>query len=419
MRPASEPIPAASPEPGRDDNDPVGREAVLNILGGFLVLFTVWGLPISFGAFQLFYVLEYIPQFSPSTISWIGTTQGFFLITTGLISGPLFDFGYFRTVMWFGTLLTTFGLMMQSLADTFYQLLLSQGVCVGIGCGLLYLPSLSLLGTRFKQRRATAMGIATAGIGVGGICYTLAFQRLIQTTTYGWTTRALGLIALFSLIIAMASFGKVQPRSSVGKRTIFDPAAMKNQHFLLFAASQFFVFLGYIVPLICIPTMARVGFRASNKLSTSVLLLTHATSAIGRLFAAVATFQVPIMPLWITSCVISGVLCFACIRINSIAGFWAFAGLYGFFTGAVISLPPSIFPRLCPDPTKVGTWMGMSWSGTGIAYLIGTPAAAALIKLETANFVGALAWSGGMLIGGSVFLCVLWYKLPPQHAHTT
>lgn len=57
--------------------------------------------------------------------------------------------------------------MMLSLAREYYQILLAQGVCVGIGSAILYVPSISLVASRFQQRRPLAMFIATTGTAFG------------------------------------------------------------------------------------------------------------------------------------------------------------------------------------------------------------------------------------------------------------
>ncbi len=56
---------------------------------------------------------------------------------------------------------------MLSLASEYYQVLLAQGVCVGIGSAMLYVPSISLVASRFERRRALAVFVATSGTAVG------------------------------------------------------------------------------------------------------------------------------------------------------------------------------------------------------------------------------------------------------------
>lgn len=127
------------------------------------------GFTLAFGAFQTYYEHTLLPNSSASTISWIGTIQSYLLITIGILSGPLFDLGYFRPMLIIGNFFVVFGIFMLSLAKEYYQVFLAQGVCMGLGAGLLYVPSLALVGLSFSRKRAMAMGIVTSGIAVGKI----------------------------------------------------------------------------------------------------------------------------------------------------------------------------------------------------------------------------------------------------------
>lgn len=72
--------------------------------------------------------------------------QAWLLILVGVLSGPLFDLGYFRPMLYLGNFLVVFGIMMLSLCTKYWQVFLAQGVCMGLGAGLLYIPSLALVG---------------------------------------------------------------------------------------------------------------------------------------------------------------------------------------------------------------------------------------------------------------------------------
>lgn len=98
-----------------------GAAAWLTILGGWvcslyvqsmsdeysacrwLALFASWGYTNAFGVYQDFYGQNNTG--TPSQISWIGSTQQFFLIASGFVSGPLVDLGYFRQTLLAGSLL--------------------------------------------------------------------------------------------------------------------------------------------------------------------------------------------------------------------------------------------------------------------------------------------------------------------------
>ncbi len=55
---------------------------------------------------------------------------------------------------------------MLSIADRskYYQLYLSQGLGMGIGAGLIYVPSVAIQNHHWRARRALAMGIVVCGM---------------------------------------------------------------------------------------------------------------------------------------------------------------------------------------------------------------------------------------------------------------
>lgn len=88
-------------------------------------------------------------------------------VVGGAVTGPIYDRGYIRELLIAGTFFTVFGIMMLSLAETFYQVLLAQGICVGIGGALLYVPSISMVATTFTKRRTLAVFLTSSGNAVG------------------------------------------------------------------------------------------------------------------------------------------------------------------------------------------------------------------------------------------------------------
>lgn len=125
------------------------------------------GLVLSFGAFQSHYQLTMLKTHSASTLSWIGTVQCFLLMVTGIFTGPLFDQGYHRLLLYTGGFLSVFGMMMLSLATEFYQVILAQSLVVGLGCGVAYVPSLALTATSFTTKRQAAVALVITGINIG------------------------------------------------------------------------------------------------------------------------------------------------------------------------------------------------------------------------------------------------------------
>lgn len=98
----------------------------------------------------------------------------------GCLSGPLYDRGYLRALLISGSFLTVFGYMMTSLCTTLWQAILAQGFCIGIGGGLLFVPSVAILPTYFRRKIGLAVGLAAAGSSMGGVIFPIVFFRLID-----------------------------------------------------------------------------------------------------------------------------------------------------------------------------------------------------------------------------------------------
>lgn len=160
--PVSAPPPPAAADPAKDG----GTRAWLQVAGSFLVFGNLWGMSFAFGSFQSYYELTYIPDESASAISWIGTVSIFLLILGGVVSGPLFDLGYFRTMLIVGALGETLSVFLTSVSTQYWHLMLTQGIIAGLSNALLYLPGLALVSRAFKKHRAIAMGITTCGAPV-------------------------------------------------------------------------------------------------------------------------------------------------------------------------------------------------------------------------------------------------------------
>ena len=85
----------------------------------------------------------------------------------GVFTGPLFDQGYLRSLLFGGAFALVFGTMMTSLCTQYWQFVLAQGLVVGIGCGLHFVPAIALLPGYFSSRKALAQGIGASGSSLG------------------------------------------------------------------------------------------------------------------------------------------------------------------------------------------------------------------------------------------------------------
>ncbi len=122
-----------------------------------------------FGVYQTYYESHFLSSYSPSAISWIGSIQAFLLMFVGAATGPIYDAGYAREIVYVGTFATVFGTMMLSICSQYWQILLAQAISVGLGAGCLFVPSVAIISTYFTTKIATATGVAAMGSGLGTV----------------------------------------------------------------------------------------------------------------------------------------------------------------------------------------------------------------------------------------------------------
>ena len=93
--------------------------------------------------------------------------QACLLFVVSGLSGPVYDAGHLQALLYVGTILNVLGLMMTSLAKTYWQILLAQGIAIGIGDGCLFLPSVAIVPQYFSTRKSIATGVASLGSSIG------------------------------------------------------------------------------------------------------------------------------------------------------------------------------------------------------------------------------------------------------------
>jgi MFS family permease len=57
--------------------------------------------------------------------------------------------------------------MMTSLSNQYYQIFLAQGICTGLGAGMMFVPSIAIVSTYFEKNRAFAIGVGASGSSFG------------------------------------------------------------------------------------------------------------------------------------------------------------------------------------------------------------------------------------------------------------
>lgn len=234
--------PAASTDElarGHDEAPDGGAVAWRQVFAGHLGNAVASGYPAIFGIFQLYYTSTF--ALPASTVSWIGSVQIFIYNCSCVVGGRLADSGYVRETVLMGSAFVALGLFLTSIATEYWQVLLAQGVCTGIGLGLIWMPCTAVVNSYFTTRRSLALALASAGSGTGSMVFPAIVQYLMPYIGFAWAVRCLGFLVLTMLVLMNLL---LKPRLAKPKTMgpIIEVAAFKDMTYSLFTLGTFLVY---------------------------------------------------------------------------------------------------------------------------------------------------------------------------------
>lgn len=356
-----------------------GLQAWLQVLGSWVTLVATWGLVNTFGVYQTYYETELLRSSSSSSISWIGSVQACLLMLVGVVTGPLYDAGHFRQLLVSGLFLIVLGQFMTSLGTAYWHILLAQGVCVGAGMGLAFLPSTAVLAQYFTTRRALAIGLASTGSPLAGIAFPAALSRLLPAVGFAWATRVVAFV-LLALSAVPVAFMRTRARAPASpgrprRRALVDREALRDPAFLWFVAGGFFSFLCLYTAFFYVQLFDELHGLSSRGFAPYTVTLLNVGSVFGRLLPNYLADRLGSLNVCVGCAAASAALLYGWLGIHDLGGLVAFALLYGLASGGIVSILPSAVMTMSPDISRVGTRMGMTFMLTGFSILVGTPVA--------------------------------------------
>ncbi|KAI0800007.1 major facilitator superfamily domain-containing protein [Fomes fomentarius] len=364
-----------------------GRTAWLTIAGAWMVQFCTFGYINAFGVYQDFYVRDFLSHESPSNVSWIGSLQLFLMYAPGVFVGHAFDAGYFHHVQIAGSILHVFSIFMLSLTqrDHYYQVFLSQGVGVGLAVGLLFIPSLSIISHHFRDRRALATGIAVSGASCGGIIFPIMLNHLFSNPAIGFANgvRTSGAVIAALLAVANLIMRTRLPPKEGGFLSMFNAQVMRkilsDGAYTSSGAGAFCANLGMFVPFFYLQLFA-ADHHVDTTVTTYILAILNAGSTLGRTIPVAVAPKLGVYNMLLAALLTSAALIFAIFGASNTPSVIVVAVLFGFSSGAYVSLIPPLLGMLSNDLSELGLRMGLAFSIVGVSNLLGTPIFGALLN---------------------------------------
>ncbi|WVW83925.1 hypothetical protein I302_105948 [Kwoniella bestiolae CBS 10118] len=377
-----------------------GLRAWLCVLGSWLTTFATFGIANSFGIFQSYYIIKY-PDVSASDISWVGSVQLFFLFATGAITGPLYDKGYFYHMMFTGTIIYVVCIFMTSLCKEFWQTILAQALGLGIGIGIILLPAFSIMSQYFMRRRALAMGIAVSGSSTGAIILPIMLNRLIKSHGFEKAVQYTGYLLLGCLITANLCFKTRVPPKGHGNDKPSLKDIFSDLPYCLVVAGFFLVTWGQFFPIYYLQVYGEEHGLPEN-LTQYTLAILNTASIFGRIIPNHLADHIGSLNMVTFCSLITGAMAFTIFGAGSIGGTIVVAILYGFFSGAYVSLMVPSLLAFAKNPGQFGSRSGYGMMIFSLAGLTGTPIQGAL--LDRYGFYAPTIWAGSVCICGSVVM---------------
>ncbi|KAI1085463.1 MFS general substrate transporter [Whalleya microplaca] len=387
-----------------------GFVAWLHVAGGFMLFFNTWGILNSFSVFQTYYESGELFQRSSSDISWIGSIQAYMVLLGGVFAGPIYDRGYLRTLLVVGSFAIVFGHMMLSLCTQYWEVVLAQGLVVGLGSGCLFVPCVSILPTYFSSRLGLAVGLASSGSSIGGIIYPIVLYRLLGQIGFAWAVRVMGFLALATLLIPIAV---MKMRFKVPKaRAVIDWTAFTDIPYISFTITTLIGFMGLSILLFYISYYPQEQRLTDEALSFYIVAIFNAASCFGRVLPNALSDKIGPFNVIAPCSLITGVLMLCMIAAHTRGSVITIAVLAGFFSGVFIAMPPVCFVPLTKDKSKIGTRIGMGFGIIGLGVLVGGPGAGSILqRSDPLNWAGLWGFGGAMsTAAGLLYGCLRLYR---------
>lgn len=247
-----------------------------------LINFTTWGPNSAFGIFLSFYLSHNVFDASPTEYAIIGGLIVFLTLVMLPYSAIfLFKFGY-RTTVSIAIVLMLAGYIGASFVNTTVGLFFTQGVLVGTAYGITFGANSIVLPSWFLKKRALANGISHAGIGFGGVAFSLIVHYMIQRTgNQKWVLRVIGIISFVICTTCMLLIKIRTPKNSKFKKDetitdifkkIFDYRIVFNKQLILICVWSCITASGYII---CSYSLSNytisMGFNTNQAMVVTVL----------------------------------------------------------------------------------------------------------------------------------------------------
>jgi MFS family permease len=338
------------------------------VAAAFTLMFVGFGAAYSFAAFFTAFEAEF--GASRGDIALVFSVAAFIWFLSGAPGGVLADRYGVRRVALVGVACLALALWIASVADSLGVLYATYSIGLGLGVGLVYVPSIGAVQPWFVSNRAFASGLAVAGIGAGNFAGPLLAAWWIEL--FGWRGAYVAL-ALFVLVLGGGAAALIKQKKKYSSSDLLEgiplSAALRTTPFWLLFASLVLSCIGLFVPMVHLgPYAVDAGYTEAQ--GVALVSLIGLGSLLGRFAVGGPADRLGRMPALAAMYAGLGAMF---ILWWVAAAYWVlalFAIVFGICYGAYVALLPTIVMDLY-GPRSVSGIIGCLYTGCGVGTLIG------------------------------------------------
>ncbi len=294
----------------------------------------------------------------------------------GMVMGYLSDRFSTRPVVLFGVSFLGLSLFLLSCQSSLWEFYLFYCLLGGFGASALDVPLLANVGHWFERNKGLALGIATAGRGIGqGL---VPFVGGLLISRYGWREAYFMLAVLtFLVLFPLAWLVRSPPGLEAAKTAARQASAeLRRQIFSIEPkVAVAWISVAAIFCCVCMGTamvhtvaLARdVGIDETS--AASVLFLLFISGFFGRIAFGKLTDYIGGIPAYLAASAIQTSLVFWFTQLETLAGFYALAVVFGFGMNAVMTCLMVCVREMTPLHIRglsTGIVLLLGWIGMGI-----------------------------------------------------
>jgi MFS family permease len=281
------------------------------------------------------------PDGGPLDFAFIGGFNFAFALLMAPLATLMMRLWGVRAPMFLGSILLPTGFIGASFATKIWHLYLSQGICIGIAVGLIYIPATAIIPQWFLKKRSLASGICSAGSGIGGLTICFSTEAMLQSVGLVWSLRITAVIVFFVNLAATLLMHSRDEEIQPDER-MFNFRLLGNYHVQLLLSWSFVMMFGYTTLMFSLSDYA-IAIGRSNSDSAVVAAVLNLGAAFGRPaigyasdrygrveVAGILTFVcgVLVFAMWVPATIYSVLVIFSFVSGSILGVFWAVSNTF-------------------------------------------------------------------------------------------